>query len=415
MAKREWTILQRLLLYVGAAFALLFAITTIEPLLWIPSLRPWLHPSAEKAVEWSAQHLFGYSSDFYSPISSDSLGMLIHCFNLLLFSLPLGLGMLWGTRQWDTNKVYYALRTFLSYYIALQLLLYGFNKVFKYQFYLPEPNTLYTPVGELPKDILFWSVMGSAYGYTVFAGLLEVLAAFLLLFRKTRLLGALLASVLFSNVIAVNFGFNISVKIYSIAYLLFTGVILLPHVGRLYAFLIQNKWVAPSDWQPNYEGLPARLAYATIKTMVVGLLLLESLYPYFKINNFNDDLQVRPAFHGAYQVDSFVQNEISYPDRSMYPNRWKRAFVHRRGYFVVHYMSGETQDYHFAYDQEEGLFELIHTQTNKRSVLHYGLLPDGSLRLKGSLDGVPLEVFLQQLDWQSLPLLQQESLTLYKR
>lgn len=408
MVQQGWTKIQLFLLYTVGIFVLLFVATTSDFLQWLPTL--WLHAVAEAFVKWSAVFFFGQDKAFYSPISSDSLGLVIHCFNLLLLSVGGGLLFLFGGfgRCWDADKLYYGLRTFLSYYIALQLLLYGFNKVFKCQFYLPEPNTLYTTIGATPKDLLFWSVMGSAYGYTVFAGVLEVLAAILLLFRKTRLVGALLASILLIHILAINLGFNISVKLYAFFYWLFTGIILLPHIKRLYAFLIENKWLAPTDWQPAYKKLSARLVYASIKTMVVGLLLLKSLYPYFKANNFNDDLQARPPFHGAYQVESFVQDKVNYPDRIVHSHRWNKAFVHRRGYFVVHYMNGETQDYQFAYDIEKGLFELIHTQTQNRSLLEYFLLSDGSLQLKGNLDGKPLEVFLQKLDWQSLPLLQKE-------
>ncbi|MGH1338555.1 MAG: hypothetical protein ACRBFS_20745 [Aureispira sp.] len=409
MVAPRWTTRERFLLYVGMVFTLLFVGTTLGPLQWIPSLRPWLNHSAELAVQWSARVFLGQADDFYSPISSDALGLLIHCFNLLIVALSLGLLLLFRTpREGELDQWYYGLRTFLSYYIALQLLLYGFNKVFKYQFYLPEPNTLYTTVGETPRDLLFWSLMGTAYGYTVFAGLLEVLAALLLLFRKTRLVGALLAMVVLTHVVAVNFGFNISVKVYSLFYLCFTGVILLPHIRRLYAFLINNQWMPTIDWQPSYKKMPVRVAYASLKTVVVGLLLLESLYPYFQVNNFNDDSRARPAFHGAYQVESFVRNDRSYPDRSIYPDRWQRAFVHRRGYFIVQYMNNKTQDYQLAYDQENGVFEFIHTQTQQRSVVDYDQLSDGSLRLTGVVDGERLEVFLKKLDWQSLPLLQEE-------
>lgn len=409
MCSQEWTKGQLFLLYAGSSFALLLVSTTLGPLKWIPTLQPWLQNGAEWGMQWSAQFFFGKGANFYSPISSDSLGLLIHGFNVLLLSLLLGgLFSRMTIAKEKAPVVYYGLRAFLSYYLALQLFLYGFSKVFKYQFYLPEPNTLYTTVGETPRDLLFWSVMGSAYGYTVFAGLLEVLAAGLLLFRKTRLVGALLGLGLFAHIVAVNFGFNISVKIYSLLFLASTLVILLPHLGRLYAFLIQNQWIAPSHWQPSYQHTKARLLYASTKTIVVGLLLLEGLYPYFKANSFNDDLAARPAFHGAYQVESFIKNQISYPDQAVYTERWYRAFVHRRGYFVVQYENGKTQDYELAYDRAAGLWELIHTQTKERSLLEYTLLADESLRLVGTMEGATLEVFLQKLEWQALPLLQQE-------
>ncbi len=407
--QKEWTKFQFFLLSTTTVFVVSFAITTLGPFHWMPSFRSLFEGLSMQMVDWSAQVFFGYSNDFHSPISSDSLGLLIHAFNLLLLSLVAAALFLFRTPSSTVlDQWYYWLRAFLSYYIALQMLLYGFNKVFKYQFYLPEPNTLYTTVGEIPRDLLFWTVMGTAYGYTVFAGLLEVLAALLLLFRRTRLIGALLTMILLANIAAINFGFNISVKIYTLFYILFTSIILLPHLWRLYAFLLQNRWIERSDWEPSYEAFFRRLIYANVKTVVVGLLLLESLYPYFKANNFNDDQQERPAFHGAYEATSFVQSKVNYPNKSIYPWRWNKAFVHRRGYFVVQYKNGQTQDYKFSYNEEEGFFELTHTRTQQVSRFHYFVLPDGSLRLEGVLDKAPLKVFLNKLDWRTLPLLKQE-------
>jgi hypothetical protein len=404
MASAQWTKLHLLLLYAGATFTVLFVGTTLEALPWQAGLKS----GVEAVSNWTARAFFGYPKDFYSPLGSDTLGLLFHLLNIGGLSLLIGLLLLRSARRWNADKMYYGVRAFMSYYVAFQLFSYGFNKVFKYQFFLPEPNTLYTTVGQTPRDLLFWSVMGSAYGYTVFAGVLEVLAAILLLFRKTRLLGALVAAVVLTHVVAVNFGFNISVKIHSLLYLSFVGGILLPHVGRLYAFIINNQWVAATTWQPNYQQFQPRLAYATTKTLLLGMMLYSCLYPYFEENSFNDDWRARPAFHGAYAVESFVKNDISYPALPVYTERWQRAFVHRRGYWVVQFPDERYQDYLFSYDKEQGLFELIHTETKQRSLLNYVRLEGGSLRLEGILDGEAVNIFLKKLNWRALPLLQYE-------
>ncbi len=405
----KWSSSQLLLLYSSSFFILLFAISTSEVLFWLPYLREYTNPIFEKLVQYTGQSIFGLEKGFIYQITSDSKGLWVHLFNLLLISTTLGVLVtpMLATRI-QADKVYYWIHTFLCYYIVLQLLLYGFNKVFKYQFFLPEPNTLYTTIGETPRDLLFWSLMGSAYGYTVFGGLLEVGAGLLLLFKKTRLLGGLVAIGLFTNVVAINFGFNISVKVYSSCYLLFSLLIVFPQAKRLHAFLIQDQWVPITTWRPTFLLKNHKIVYLATKTFVISLLLLESIYPYWEANSFNDDTQPRPTFHGAYDVGNFVQNGISYPALSAYNNRWKKVFVHRRGYWIIQYQDGRMQDYQFNWDSSHQLFALEHTHTQEQTLLQYKKTANGALELTGEMEGKSLQIFLSPLDWEKLPLLQNE-------
>jgi hypothetical protein len=93
---------------------------------------------------------------------------------------------------------------------------------------LPEPNLLFTPLGQLDKDILYWSTMGSSYGYNLFLGCTELLTGVLLFFRKTRAIGALAAVFICANIVAVNFSFDISVKLLSSFLLLLSLFIAIP-------------------------------------------------------------------------------------------------------------------------------------------------------------------------------------------
>ena len=131
--------------------------------------------------------------------------------------------------------------------VSFFLFVYGFNKVFKIQFYIPEPNTLYTPLGQLSKDILFWSSMGSSHSYNLFMGLVEILPALFLLFRRTRMLGAVISFTVLLNVLMINFGFDISVKILSSFLLFLSLVILAPYAKKLFSFFFQVNNKVPSS------------------------------------------------------------------------------------------------------------------------------------------------------------------------
>ena len=116
-------------------------------------------------------------------------------------------------------------KTIAVYYLAIVLMKYGFDKLFKAQFYLPEPNILYTPFGKLDKDILFWSTMGTSYSYNLFMGFMEILPGLFLLFKRTREIGLIISFGVLLNVFAINLSFDISVKLFS-AFLLLINLYL---------------------------------------------------------------------------------------------------------------------------------------------------------------------------------------------
>lgn len=389
-------------------FVVLFTGTFSTPTHYIPSLRAYTDPLFEQLVLWTGSFIFRLHEPFIYQLTSDSTGAFIHAFNLIVLAF-LG-AWIWGQVQPNLNhsKISYVFYTYVRYYLALQLFLYGFNKIFKCQFFLPEPNTLYTRVGEMPKDLLFWSAMGSSYFYTVFGGILEVLAASLLLFRKTYLLGSLMAFGILSNVLAINLGFNISVKLYASFFLFLSFSLIAPYLPSLYAFFIHQRFIKSTIWVPTFATKKRRLLYSLVKTISIWLLLFESLVPYFKVNNFNDDTQTRPLFHGAYAVTSFIKNELPIPPLVTFAKRWKRVFVHRRGYWIVQTMDDKMQDYHFKYDLDAQQFSLIHTETEIEQHLEYVKSARGDLRLEGNLEGQEIQVQLKQIDWRNLPLLKRD-------
>lgn len=389
-------------------FVLLFTISFSSPTEYLPSFRSYTDPIFEQLVLWSGAFIFQIEGTFIHQLTSDSLGAFIHTFNLISIAL-LG-SWLWGQIQPKLNhsKLSYVLYTYIRYYLALQLFLYGFNKVFKCQFFLPEPNTLYTTVGETPKDLLFWSVMGSSYFYTVFGGILEVTAASLLLFRKTYLVGSLMALGILSNVLAINLGFNISVKLYAAFFLFLSLSLLLPYIPSLYAFLIHKTLVKSNIWIPSLNTHKHRTLHAFLKISVIWLLLFECLVPYFKSNNFNDDQQDRPLFHGAYAVTSFQQNNIPIPPLASFSTRWKRAFVHRRGYFIVQTMNNKMQDYQFAYDLNQHIFQLTHPIKQTMYQFNYSVSKNGDLLLEGIIEEEYVTIRLKSLEWSKLPLLDKD-------
>lgn len=370
-----WRLMQSFALRWVVLFVVSFPFSFPFPRPILPDVGRVFSPFFEKWAAWTGRHLFGLPETFSSPLISDSKGLYLNAFNLLIASFFLGL--LWtrlARKRGEDNWLRYGFIVFVRYYLAFQLLVYGFNKVFKWQFYLPEPNLLFTPLGDLHRDILFWSAMGSSYSYTVFSGMAEIIPAILLLFRRTRRIGALIAAGVMLNVVAINFGFDISVKLLS-------------------SFLLLLSLIAavPLHWRPHFS---KKWIYYGLKSALIGLLLLDSLYPYLKTGNFNDDRAPRPAFHGAWEVEGKPE--------------WRRLFVHRRGYLIVQDRQDKMQDYGLSIDTMRSEWIVEEWGSRKLSGLAYRQDTDSTLVLEGDFFGDSVQIHLKKLELHTLPLMEKE-------
>ncbi len=312
------------------------------------------------------KHVFHLSGNTNYRLVSDSSGAYIHLLNLSIISGVLTMILI--KRQYISVYAINCFEIIIRYYLALMLFIYGFNKVFKYQFYFPEPNVLYTPLGQLSKDILFWSAIGSSYSYSVFAGLMEIIPAILLLFKRTYLLGAIIAFAVMLNVSAINFSFDISVKIFSLFLLLLCMILIAPHFKRLYFLFIYNRDITSnSNGYFNFWRIKG-----LFKIIAIGAILFESLYPYYSSEILNGDKRIKPNYFGAYKIVEMKSQEDS---SSVKPYEWNHLFFHSRYYLIV-----EDRDHHFSdysYEQlKSGNIaiggELIQMQEHKNELILNG-------------------------------------------
>lgn len=336
-----------------------------------------------------------------STVYSDSAGMLALLCILLTLSIPLAAYLSFSSKwQQKQNGIHALLRKLVAWYLALMLLKYGCDKLFKMQFYLPEPNILYTPLGQLDKDILYWSTMGVSRSYSMFSGMVEVLCGLLLLIRRTRSLGAFLAIGILLNILALNVGFGISVKLYSAFLLMLALLIALPDVKKLYRFFILKKESAalkePSSPLSRYPFLDIAL-----KCFFAGLVLLEALYPAFLSGTVNDDKAARPYLHGAYEVKQMIRGKDTLTGNAV---TIRHIFIHRQGYIIFQYSDEQMQDYRLETDSSKHILSLMKYDSYKENYSYFYNERDSTLQLFTA--GRHNSILAKALNWRKLPALQ---------
>lgn len=295
--------------------------------------------------------------------SSDSISMFILIG--LLAGISIILYLLIGKRY--IQPILYLAKEVILLYLIIILVKYGLDKIFKAQFYLPEPNILYTRLGNLDRDILFWSTMGTSYFYSVFIGILELCAAIMIFFYRTRLAGLLISLGIFTNILGINLGFDISVKLFSLILLLMIVFALRDDWVVLYRFFILKK---ESKQTAKVSEILYRPFMKGFKGVFLGLLIIVIAYPYLHSGNYNDDVVRRPFFHGAFKNIN-ERSEIQY------------IFFHREGYLIFMNQNEKMKDFHYTavssnhllledYNGKQISAEILYSKKDSLMVLNIG-------------------------------------------
>lgn len=290
-----------------------------------------------------------------------------------------------------------SIQLIMTYYLSAVLLKYGCDKLFKVQFYMPEPNILYTPLGMLEKDILFWSTMGTSYSYSIFMGLMEIIPALMLLHNKTRVLGLLLLSGVMTNVVFINFSFDISVKLYATFLLFLCWLLLVPFWYKLMQFFILNQSTVLCVFKGK-EILSSTTRRYGIKAIAISYILMESLFPYLQNGCYNDDNSPRNPLHGSYEVTKIEKSLAS--DASI---NLKRIFIHRQNYFIVQYADDSMED--FSLEVHPLLHQFILTNQNGEThIVDYNYSETSKILELKSVD-LGISITSKSIPWRELPLL----------
>ena len=184
-------------------------------------LRPTSTCSAPTTSEWASVNVFhitGVGAHFHPTGSGDTAVQWVEQLIFLLFAV--GGALLWtaiaalrSSKRTEYQTLYAWLRFLLRLTCAMFMFNYGLDKLLPSQMQPPSMAILNEPVGNMSPMTMLWSLIGLNPGYEVVCGAAEVIGGVLLLFRRTALAGALLASFVLTNVLLYNMFFDVPVKL----------------------------------------------------------------------------------------------------------------------------------------------------------------------------------------------------------
>lgn len=273
----------------------------------------------------------------------------------LLFAFSILLGIISASIiQLFSKRIHFQsaaiLQKILQYLLFFFLFSYGWYKLIGVQFYAPSSNILFTPFGQLSKDIAFWSLVGSSPLFSISLGIIELITAFLLLVKRTRFFAAVLSLFVFGFIFLINLSFDISVKGLSGSLLLF---------ALLYNFYFLEKWqqVFVRD-NINNNRFSKKM---WIKMTIVGLLVMEVVIPK--------------------NVEQENEQTVHYTDNAFQINKhkvFKRVFIHSDNYIILQDKSDRFLDFKISAGNRSTCVFKVGTLSLKENQLY---LSDGSYKI----------------------------------
>lgn len=164
------------------------------------------------------------------------------------------------------------MHAFSRYYLGFVLLLYAFTKISLNQFGI-QPSALAESMGNQDSWHLFRVFMGISKSYKFFSGLMELIPGLLLLSRRTSTLGGLIALPVLINVLMLNIGYDIWLKLMIFHLILFSIFILLPDLKKVIQIFVLKQNTSLTSLPSIIENKKLKWLHYTFKFSLIGIVI----------------------------------------------------------------------------------------------------------------------------------------------
>ncbi len=319
--------------------------------------------------------------------------LLVAC--LLLISLVIAvIWTIFDRKRLSYPTLYRWLNIYVRFALGTTMIGYGAFKVISSQFPPPTLDRLMQSYGDSSPMGLLWTFMGSSEPYTMFVGFAEMVAGVLLFPRKTSTLGALMSIGVLSNVVALNFSYDVPVKLYSMHLLAMAVFLALPDARRLANFFLLNRPVERVPVQPLFRRKLWQRGALVFASLFLIAVLGTSLYQsYAQRRNF---IARRSPLYGVWEVDEFKLNQAS---QTASAPGWRRMVFDSPSRVAVQTATGVNERLSVQLDPEKRTLTLSkRDDPGWNSVLNYEQVSPDVVTLAGALNGSELTARLHRSD-----------------
>jgi uncharacterized membrane protein YphA (DoxX/SURF4 family) len=394
--------------YIFIFFTLIILPFPLSVIPWIGGLTEFYSDLYPPLVDWVGTNLLGIADPIVHEVtgSGDTLYDWVWYLVLILLTVLIGTIFTVADRhRKQYERLYGWFLLILSYYLAYIMFSYGIGKLFHLQFPEPGLSRLFNTYGQSSPMRLVWTFMGASATYTIFAGASETIAGIWLLIRRTRTVGALVAFGVMFNVFMLNMSYDIPVKLFSFQLVVISIYIAARHWRRLYAFFFTEQAVPAPATRSLVASKTGWWVLVAIQVLFGGFVIISGVIGSLESRKQYGAERVKSPLYGVYNVDHFLMNGDTLPDRLSNTDRWKRVIFDYPNYATTTKMNDHQSGIGVEIDTTAQTITFkTQTGTRKEHLFTYERSEE-HLLLKGIMHADTLEVHLKPYDLSRFGLL----------
>ncbi|MEP6748136.1 MAG: hypothetical protein ABJB86_10445 [Bacteroidota bacterium] len=372
-------------------------------------LNTWFNGIWDVLVPWAGKNMLhvSYPITVKPNGSGDTTYNYVQLFLFAVFAVISAI--IWSVadrKRKSYDLLLYWLMVYIRYFLAFTMMSYGFYKIIKTQFPFPFWGLTKT-YGESSPMGLLWNFMGYSTAFNVFTGLAEAIGGFLLLFRKTTTFGSLVCITVLSNIVAMNFCYDVPVKLFSSNLLLMAIFIAVPDMQRIISFFFRNKAVPAVNIQPKFYKRWIKMTWIAVKILLIGTVLYSTITGVWEgYKSYGDEATQKKPLFGIYDVTKFIKNKNTSASLAADTLQWKQLNLVFTNYATIKMMNDSLAGYSFTPDTLIKTVKVFaYSDTAHKSTLHY-FNPDAThLIFTGKLQDDSVYIVMQKIDLNQMRLI----------
>jgi hypothetical protein len=402
-APDEWGPVKRILFRFAFSYLVLYLLSTFLGLLaYIPYggvVVGWYYQLWSALVPWVGKHLFQAAATIHPTGSGDTMFSWVEIFCYL--ALAVLAALVWTAvdrKRQSYPRLYEWLRVYVRLGLGMTMISYGAFKVIPSQMPPPSLDRLLQSFGDSSPMGILWTFMGVSASYSIFAGLAEFAGGALLLFRRTMRLGAFVTVAAMTNVVMLNFCYDVPVKQYSSHLLAMAIFLAAPDLRRLADLLVFHRAVPAIVDPPLFRRRwlrRAALAMETVFLLAYGAYMLNVSYQQYQAYH---NVAGKPL-HGIWAVDELAVDGQVRPLAVTDDSRWRYVVLDYSDLFSILLMDNSRQRYFANLDAGKKTIALKKRDDPAwKSNLKYQEPAPGRLTLEGTFDGRKVRASLHRIE-----------------
>ena len=359
---------------------------------------------------WLDQYIFhtGYNPKIHESFPQDNhYGAVFYLTIILIAVIATIAWSIIDRKKSNYNRQYFWFCLFLRYTLAVTIIGYGLDKFIPVQMQRPTVATMLANYGQLNHFNVLWDFMGMSPGYMMLTGGAEILAGLLLLSRRTLLPGYLLLLGILVNVVALNWFYNVPVKMFSAQLMVYNLFLLAPYCKELAQFFfmgdVKKTTIKHFTFKTGWK------KHSITGTLVLIPILFIVLNSVGDMRRYNQQVADRKS-EKLYDVITFIAKD-TLPPLTTDTLRWKRLLMHGKKAIVCNML--DVNDY-YDFDKDSSKKTItFHDNPNKEKwkVFHYTYPAKVKFQLIGKWKGKDINVLMKSTPIDSIPL-NKEKITL---